>query len=357
MTKLGAPEKTAASDLSDLLSPDTIREKFLSDEKYSDEILSDDTALDGLPSLPGTDSGISSDLDPDHESSLDVDSEIAAMEADLAEIAEDIQHLADEMKQDRKGRGDKKNSYDIRMAVAAAKLAPIYARISLMPPEERKHFLMTPSKNGGVKKTWPDSRAIDPYAVMLAHKYLFDKHANRERNINTLCNRIGYTAAALVQVGKLEFEDAREYVMKNGRASKISLAYSAKMQKKEEIGLSVLDATPSKAFFSMDSDDPFLPGTYRALLVRKSERVGYDLIHDLAPDEGSMGRIFEKYYSHGKRTQDEQARDGGNAVEEFDIRGAETERLRGYKTKSVKEEIGNASRRGEICQMGRFGEI
>jgi hypothetical protein len=179
----------------------------------------------------------------------------------------------------------------------AAKFAPLYARISAMPPEERRAFLATPATQGGVEKKWPDARAVDPYAVMMIHKYLFDGMKTRIGTVKVLCNRIGYTAAALAKAGKLDFDEAREFVMKNGKCGKLSLDYTAGVQNKFEVGSSVLNAKPSKLRFGIPKDDGFAPGSYRAILVRKAEGAEYDWIDDLAPDEKSLSRIIKRYYS------------------------------------------------------------
>lgn len=267
-----------------------------------------------LPTSPQTVSGNSSE---DDAASAEAGSDFADLEAGVFEHVEEVQSLVREMDQQRSAGRTAKLDFESRMAVVAAKFAPLYARISAMPPEERRAFLSAPATQGGVEKKWPDSRAVDPYAVMMVHKYLFDGNKTRAGTIKVLCNRIGYTAAALAEIGKLDFDDAREFVMENGMCGKISLAYTAKKRNKYEVGLSVVDAKPAKLSFSIPEDDGFLPGSYRAFLVRKGEGAEYHVVDDLAPDEKSLSQIIERYYSCADRSD---AEDEESPSEDPDIR-------------------------------------
>lgn len=249
-----------------------------------------------LPTSPRTISGNSSN---DDAASAEADSDFTELEAGVFEHVEEVQILISDMDQHRATGRTAKLDFESRMAVIAAKFAPLYARIAAMPPEERRTFLAAPATQGGVEKKWPDARAVDPYAVMMVHKYLFDGNKTRTGAIKVLCNRIGYTAAALAETGKLDFDDAREFVMKNGMCGKISLAYTAKKKNKYEVGLSVVDAKPAKISFRIPEDDGFFPGSYRAFLVRKGEGAEYHVVDDLAPDEKSLSQIIERYYVRG----------------------------------------------------------
>lgn len=269
------------------------------------------------PALPTSPRTVSGNSLIDDAASAEADSDFTELEAGVIEHVEEVKILVSDMDQHRATGRAAKLDFESRMAVIAAKFAPLYARIAAMPPEERRTFLAAPATQGGVEKKWPDARAVDPYAVMMVHKYLFDGNKNRTGAIKVLCNRIGYTAAALADIGKIDFDDACEFVMENGMCGKISLAYTAKKKNKYEVGLAVVDAKAAKISFTIPEDDGFSPGFYRAFLVRKGEGAKYHVVDDLAPDEKSMNQIIERYYSCAGSSNSE----GGESLsEDPDIR-------------------------------------
>ncbi|UEM23141.1 phage Gp37/Gp68 family protein [Skermanella mucosa] len=267
---------------------------------------------------------VSGNSSADEDASAEADSGFTDLEAGVLEHVDEVQLLIGDMDRHRLAGRTMKLDFESRMAVIATKFAPLYARISAMPPQERRAFLSTPAKLGGVEKKWPDARAIDPYAVMMVHKYLFDGKENRKGAIKVLCNRIGYTAAALAEIGKFNFDDAYNYVVKNGMCGRVSLDYTARKRNKYEVGLSVLDSKPVQFSFSIPEDDGFPPGSYRAFLVRKAEEAGYHLIDDLAPDEKLLGQIIERYYSYADKPETEH---GEPPPEDPDIRTVTSQRL------------------------------
>lgn len=270
-----------------------------------------------------TDSGISSDDAGNGVRILDTDPDLADLESEIADVAEDIRRLSNEMNNNRSDTKAKTETFEDRMAAAAAKLAPLYNKILRMPEEERREFLLIPSTPNGAKKKWPDSRAVDPFAVMLVHKYVFDEKETRQGNINTLCNRIGYTAASLAKVGITEYDQAYRYVMEHGRPRKISLEYTSSCRNKLEIGRSILDGMPSKLPISLPEDDHFPTGEYRAFLVRKAEGAVYHLIADIAKGS-SINRIIEAYYGKNQGST-EQSKDNRGISNESTVTSKKTE--------------------------------